>query len=74
MDHILQTKAQKYFRKLKILKCVAPDFLRGVNGIFALLEFNGIYLLITKLRCVTSQKNKYVILASKRNSFSAITR
>jgi hypothetical protein len=40
---------------------VAPGFRRGVNEIFALLEFNGIYLLITKLRCVTSQKNKDVI-------------
>jgi len=33
MDHILQTKLQKYFRKLKnILKCVTSSFRRGVNG------------------------------------------
>jgi hypothetical protein len=53
MDHILQTKLEKYFRKLNILKCVASGFRRGANETFALLELNGSYLLITKRRCVT---------------------
>jgi hypothetical protein len=62
MDHILQTKLQKYFRKFNILKSVTSGIRRDVNRIFALLEFNGSYLLTNNRRCVTSQKSKYVTL------------
>jgi hypothetical protein len=67
MDHILQTKLQKYFRKLN--NCVTSGFRRGVNGISALLECNGSCLVTTNRRCLTLQKNKYIILTLQRIPF-----
>jgi len=69
MNHILQTKLQKYFRKLNILKCVTSGFRRDVNGTFALLELKGSYLLTTNRSCVISQYSKYVIFNFKRIPF-----